>query len=136
MYWHENSTKKIFTNLDEKRKFFKSSRQYTTFLWFRDEFYCVHVFAVIHKFSKIANFICNFLENDNNSIGCRNAKNASFFMNFPNIHKKWKLFFQPEWSFKDLCRSASGTFLRLGITLMGLNSYPFHHLLQNRTAFS
>jgi hypothetical protein len=37
------------------------------FLLIQGKNYQVHVFVVIHKISKIANFICNYLENDNDS---------------------------------------------------------------------
>ena len=54
--------------------------------------YQVHVFVVIHKISKIANFTRNSLKNDNDSEHAVKRKNAPFFMNFPNINKNWQLF--------------------------------------------
>ena len=60
------------------------SSQYTDFID-SGKNYQVHVFVVIHKISKIANFTCNYLKNYNDSEHAVKTKNASFFMIFPNI---------------------------------------------------
>src|SRR5687768_1821269 len=56
------------------------------------KYYQVHVFVVIYKISKIANFIRNYLENDNESEFTVKTKNAPFFMNFPRINKNGNFF--------------------------------------------
>ena len=66
------------------------SSQYTEFID-SGKNYQVHVFVVIHKISKIANFIRNYLENDNDSEFTVKTKNAPFFMIFPNIYKLWQI---------------------------------------------
>jgi hypothetical protein len=52
----------------------------------------VQAFVVIHTISKIANFTHNYLKNYNDPEHAVKTKNAPFFMNFPNINKKWQLF--------------------------------------------
>ena len=51
----------------------------------------LHVFVVIHKISKIANFIRNYLENDIDSEFTVKQKMLHFLMNFPNINKNGKI---------------------------------------------
>ena len=76
---------KVFVNRWKTKKIFKFSRQYTTFIDSGTNFHCVHIFVVIHKISKIANFKRIYLENYNDSEHAVKAKNAPFFMIFPNI---------------------------------------------------
>ena len=40
---------------------------------------------------KIANFKCDYLDNDNDSEFTVKTKNAPFFMNFSNIYKLWPI---------------------------------------------
>ena len=64
------------------------SSQYTDFIDSGKKLSGTHVFVLIHKISKIANFIRNFLENDNDSEFSVKTKNAPFFMNFSNFYKR------------------------------------------------
>ena len=67
------------------------SSQYTDLIDLGKD-YQVHVFVVIHKISKIANFTRNFLKNYNDSEHAVKTKNAPFFMNFSNMYKVGNFF--------------------------------------------
>ena len=79
----------IFSQMFKDFELFSS--QYADFID-SEENYQLHVFVVIHKISKIANFACNYLENDNDSEFTVKTKNAPSFMNFPNINKNGNFF--------------------------------------------
>ena len=75
------------------------SSQYTDFIGSGEKLLS-QVFVVIHKISKIVNFTLNYLKNYDDSEHAVKTKNASFFMNFLNINKKWPTFSPLDWSFK------------------------------------